>query len=245
MRSWVLFFAVIGILLSCQEDNNLEVPQNLQRYVELYSQNALGEVIACAASDAQDHDKSFVFYYPLLGATDIQYYESASLGINPNDYSNYERKELEIEPVFGGKLGRFVRIEAAEAWCVVTFRLQGTLHISNPIRLKNGTKPTEWINTVAIDHTTNLQPTFTWMDGQIVENVIYFQVISDIQNQFLSGTYTTEKSFQYKNDSNVVLHINTETPPTLSTGQEYNFTMMGVSEDNWVNLVIQKTFTAQ
>lgn len=244
MRAWALFFAVISMLLSCQDNDNTEV-QNLQQYIQLHSQNPLEEVIACAASDALNDTRTFVFYYPLLGATDIQYFESTATGINPNDFTNYKQKELEIESVFGGKLGRFVRIDSEEGWCVVTFKLQGVLHVSNPIRLKNASKPTEWINTVAIDHATSLQPRFTWMDGQIAENVIYFQVLSDLQDQFLSGTYTTEKTFQYKNDSNVVLHINTITPPALISGQDYNFTMMGVSEDNWVNLVIRKTFTAQ
>ena len=89
-------------------------------------------------------------------------------------------------------------------------------------------------------------PRFTWVDSAVAENVIYFQVISDVANNLLSGTYTIEKTFQYYNTSNVTLNITRELPPAeLEVGKNYNFTMMGVSTDNWVNLVIQKPFTAQ
>ena len=69
--------------------------------------------------------------------------------------------------------------------------------------------------------------------------------VRDAENNFLSGTYTFEKWFQYFNLSNVVLDINTSNPPNLIEGNSYNLTLMGVSEDNWVNLLIQKGFTGQ
>ena len=245
MRVRLLFFIAIISFISCQNDELIEEPQHLQAYIDVNSQNPLDEMIACAASDPNDPTISYAFYYPVTGATDIRYYESEIVTIDPNNFSLYKRKELAKEPVFGGKLERFVRAGSNEAWCVVTFKLQGALHVSNPIRLKNSTKPSEWTNAVAIDLSQSGAPKFSWNDGTIVENAIYFQVITDVQNQFLSGTYTYEKCFQYKNMANVVLHINTETPPDLEVGQDYNFVLMGVSEDNWVNLVVQNTFTAQ
>jgi len=232
-------------VVSCQNDEQVDGFQNLQTYIDANSQSPLDEVIACAASDPDDRAISYAFYYPVIGATDIRYYESETVAIDPNDFSLYSRKELANEPVFGGKLERFVRTDSEEAWCIVTFKLQGTLHISNPIRLKNGTKPSEWTDDVAIDLSQSGAPKFSWNDGTIVENSIYFQVITDVQNHFLSGTYTYEKYFQYRNMVNVVLDINTEVPPDLEVGQDYNFVLMGVSEDNWVNLVVQNTFTAQ
>ncbi|MDT7830817.1 hypothetical protein RQM59_00405 [Flavobacteriaceae bacterium S356] len=245
MRVRLLFLIVIISFVSCQDDEQIEELQNLQAYIDVNSQNPLDEVIACAASNSDDPAISYVFYYPVIGATDIRYYESEILNIDPNDLSLYKRKELTKESVFGGKLERFVRGGLEEAWCVVTFKLQGTLHISNPIRLKNSTKPSEWINTVAIDLSQSGSPKFSWNDGTIAENAIYFQVITNAQDDFLSGTYTYEKCFQYRNMANVVLNINTMTPPDLEVGQDYNFVLMGVSEDNWVNLVVQNTFTAQ
>ena len=89
-------------------------------------------------------------------------------------------------------------------------------------------------------------PEFTWQDGAIVENVIYFQVIQDDRGDLLSGTYTFDKHFKFYDLSNVVLNIRDLQPaPVLEEGRSYKFIMMGVSEDNWVNLVMEKDFQAK
>ena len=67
-------------------------------------------------------------------------------------------------------------------------------------------------------------------------------MVTDAQNNLLSGTYTYEKLFTYYNLENVVLNVTRENPPSLLSNNSYSFTMMGVSLDNWVNLVIQKDF---
>ena len=227
--------------------HNLEVVNiiNLQEYINQNSSQNLGEVIACAASNKVNTEITYVFYYPFIGATEIQYFETESTSVNPNIFSNYNLKELNKEPIFNGKLERFVKESNQEVWCIITFIFDGKLHKSNPIRIKNQTKPSEWTADVTIDFTEQLKPKFSWLDGNVDENEIYFEVLSDNQNDFLSGTYTTDKWFQYKNSSNVVLDINITEPVNLATNNTYNFTMMGVSEDNWVNLIIEKQFTAQ
>ncbi|MBA6156903.1 hypothetical protein H3Z83_10280 [Tenacibaculum sp. S7007] len=144
---------------------------------------------------------------------------------------------------FNGYLGRFVRNSTEDVWCIVTYKSSGKFHKSNPIRLKSQSKPTEWTDKVTIDESESLTPKFLWDDGIVKENRIYFQVITDADNNLLSGTYTYDKWFQYYKLSNVVLNITRETPPNLIKENNYDFTMMGVSEDNWVNLVIQKTLT--
>ena len=89
-------------------------------------------------------------------------------------------------------------------------------------------------------------PKFSWINNQFGDNAIYFQVVSDAQNNLLSGTYTVENEFQYYNTSNVVLNITTEEPPLLSIGALYNFTLMDVSTDNWVNLfILNKNFIVE
>jgi hypothetical protein len=98
---------------------------------------------------------------------------------------------------------------------------------------------------VTIDTSKTLEPIFTWVDGTYIENAAYFQVFTDSESNFLSGTFTTEKTFQYYNTLNVITNINVETPPVLILNDEYKFTLMGLSEDNWVNLMIQKSFIAQ
>lgn len=203
------------------------------------------EVIACAASKQNDNQTTYVFYYPIPNATNIQYFETESVHVDKNDFSKYKKVSLEKEAVFNGYLERFVRNNTKEVWCVVTYHSEGKFHKSNPILLKHQSKPTEWTDKLAIDFSEPLSPKFTWEDGTVKENVIYFQVVADATSNLLSGTYTYEKSFQYYNLSNVVLNITRTPPPSLLKNQDYIFTMMGVSEDNWVNLVIQKNFEAK
>jgi len=100
--------------------------------------------------------------------------------------------------------------------------------VSNPIRTKQNTKPSIWSEDVIIDQSVDMMPMFTWTNNAFGDNAIYFQVISDAQDNLL-----------------VVLNITTETPPNIITGNFYKFTLMDVSLDNWVNAVIQKTFEAE
>ena len=240
-----LYLFIIISFFSCSEKDELPIETNLQDYIKVHSDRELDNVITCAASDIENKHLSYVFYYPVEGATAIQYYESENASIDPNDFSNYKKIELEQSDVFGGKLKRFLRTNSEESWCVVTYLTEGKLHKSNPIRLKNDTKPTEWTDAVVLDSSQPLMPRFSWSDGTFTDSNIYFQVISRADDSFISGTYTTEKTFQFYNISNIVLNITDGIPNSLITGEQYNFTLMGVSEDNWVNLVIQKAFIVE
>lgn len=241
----ITLFLILLISISCTKEKLVIVPQNLQEYLNLNSGLLADEVIACAASDAFDTSISYIFYYPLNGATEIQYFETENTSVNEKEFSLYKRRELPREGVFNGYLERYVRNDVNEVWSIVTFKTNGKLHKSNPIRLKNQTKPTEWNYQVTIDSTENTSPKFSWQDGIYKENAIYFQVVSTINHDLLSGTYTNDKWFQYYKLDNVVLNITTKKPPVLEVDSEYNFLMMGVSLDNWVNLVIDKRFLIQ
>tara|TARA_R110002126_G_C10490437_1_gene503709 strand:+ start:18114 stop:18860 length:747 start_codon:yes stop_codon:yes gene_type:complete len=245
-KKHLILITVLAFFMSCSEDNDIITPRNLQEYITSISNDNLGNVIACAANADGNTGLTYIFYYPEDGVTDIRYYEADSLNIiDSNDFSNYKKQILISEEVFGGKLERFSRSSSVESWSIVTYVLEGKLHISNPIRLKNTSNTTTWLEEVSIDNSESLQPIFTWSDFGITDNAIYFQVISDEDNIFISGTYTNDNYFQYNDILNVVLNINTETPADLVLDDTYNFTLMAVSEDNWVNLVIQKSFIAQ
>lgn len=238
----VISFSVL--FFSCSEDNDINTPRNLQEYIDTLSSTDFGEVIACAANANGNTSLSYIFYYPETGATDIRYYEAEGLENDPNDFSKYRRNELAISDVFGGKLQRFSRSAETENWCLVTYMLNGKLHKSNPIRLKNATSPTVWDDEVTIEYSSLLEPKFTWSNLGTTNNAIYFQVISEKDNdEFISGTYTYDSYFQYFDDANVVNNINVPLiPADLEIDVEYVFTMMGVSTDNWVNLVIEESF---
>lgn len=239
------FVLIALLLLSCTKEKVSFTPNNLQEYLNQNSGLIADEVIACAASNEFDANVAYIFYYPIPTATEILYFETDDTTVNPNDFTQYKKRILPIEGVFNGYLGRFVRNDTKEVWSIVTYKTNGKLHKSNPIRLKHQTKATEYTNQVTIDATNSLSPKFVWQDGTYQDNEIYFQVITNANDDLLSGTYTYDKWFQYYQLNNVVLNVTREEPPALVLGDAYNFVMMGVSVDNWVNLVIINPFTAQ
>ena len=228
------------LLLSCFNDTDDVLTGTLSSYTKGVNIE-LGAVIACASSD-EITNEILTFYYPEAGAKNVRFYETSSIEVNPNEFLNYKQIFLESEPFFNGYLGKFTQASATEKWIIITFELNDEIKISNPIRTKQITKPTIWTNDVLISTLDPLMPNFSWEDNPFGDNAIYFQIISDIQNNLLSGTYTLENNFQYYNTNNVVLNITTQNPPALITKTKYNFTLMDVSEDNWVNWVVQKSF---
>ncbi|WP_439128182.1 hypothetical protein [Polaribacter sp.] len=239
-----LFFTIVFAILitACSQDNDVQVARSLQEYIEENPNFKTQSVLAYAANAAGNINLTYIFYYPEVGATDIRYYELTDPTLDKDNFANYRRQSLASAAVFGGKLARFARSSSIESWCLVTFVKEGVLHLSDPINIKNISKSTEYSNEVAINYKTITAPNFTWSDGNIKENAIYFQVISDEENNFISGTYTEEKFFQFYDTSNVTLNINTTKPEALIEDEIYNFTLMGISDDNWVNLIIEKQF---
>ena len=233
----------ISVLMSCSKDNDDRVLNTLESYVFNKSFET-GAVIACAASDA-DTNAVLTFYYPEEGASNIRFYETENAQVDKSDFSNYRQVSLQGEPFFNGYLEKFTQSSSNEKWIIVSFEFDNEIKLSNPIRSKQISKPTVWNDAVTINQDVSKMPNFMWEDDAFGDNAIYFQVISDEQNNLLSGTYTYDNHFQYYNTTNVILNVTTQTPPTLIVGDDYNFTLMDVSEDNWVNLVIQKMFEAQ
>lgn len=207
-------------------------------------------LIACAAGGSSEIFSSSshpisIFFLPEGNATDFRYFETNDLVADNKDFSTYQEVKLNDTPVFGGFLRYFERATIEEErWSIVTYVNDGIIHYSNPIRLKFSEKPTEVNNALlTFDQSEKLSPRFTWLDGQIDENVIYFHTVTDSQGTLLSGTYTTDKTWQFYDLSNVVLNIrDVSPPPTLSTDNNYQYTMLAVSIDNWVNLIIEKRF---
>ncbi len=246
MRSNFIYILICFFsFLSCVENEDIEVVKTLQDVIDNNSNLILGEVIACAGSKKSNNNISYIFYYPVPSANNIQFFETENINVDKNDFSKYKLKTLPKEALFNGYLERFVRGSSTEAWCIITYLTNGKFHKSNPILLKNQTKSTEWVNEVTIDFSESLEPKFIWVDGRIKENEIYFQVVTNSDNDLLSGTYTYDNWFQYYKLSNVVLNVTREAPPSLIKNNNYGFTMMGVSEDNWVNLVVEKQFRAK
>ncbi len=235
-------------VLSCSKDDGPET-NNLQVYLQT-SSNMVNELIACAAGGPSNvlaspsHPVS-IFFLPEGNATNFQYFETENIETPNDDFSAYTQVDLNDVPVFGGFLRYFERQPTQnEKWGIVTYENNGAIHYSNPIRIKFSEKPTEVNNSLlTLDQTESLSPRFTWEDGLIPENAIYFHAITGTDGNLLSGTYTFDKTWQFYDLSNVVLNIrDINPPPSLSPNNNYQYTMLAVSLDNWVNLIIQRDF---
>ena len=239
-----IFSVLLLVFLSCSSDDGGATILEGSRLDEMLAERevVLANVIACAASNV-DPTKVSVFLYPRPNASNIRYYETVSAEDDKDDFSNYSLREPPLFDVFNGFLLRYEVEPEREKWVIVTFEEGGMVHVSNPIRLKQLSGPTEYLSdNVIVDFSEGNMPQFTWVDGRITDSIIYFHVISDAENELLSGTYTLERQFQYYKLENVVLNITEETPPTLTMDTTYTFTLLAVSEDNWVNLFSEVPF---
>ncbi len=239
MRS-VIFFILVMVAVGCSSDlENQDV--TLQDALKNKTP-VVDNVIACAASNEND-DLVSVFFYPREGVTNIRYYETEDTSISKTDYDQYYRLEIPAFDVFNGYLKKFEVAVAEERWVIVSFEEDGKIHLSNPIRLKQLSKPTEYVSkNIKVGSLETGKRLFTWEDGKYTDSKIYFQVVSDDAGNLLSGTYTFENNFQYYDLDNVVLNITNDTPPALKAEADYTFTLMAVSEDNWVNLFSEIEF---
>ncbi|WP_299618277.1 hypothetical protein [uncultured Tenacibaculum sp.] len=241
---WLLFVLVIFISCSDQEKGSDVSETILSDFLQLNTNKELDEVIACAGSD-RDFNSVSIFYFPEAGSFDFRYYETDDVNVNPDDFSNYKLKNLPINGVFGNKLSAFKREQQHEAWGIVTYQTNGKLHKSNSIRLKHLSELTDYNSNITIDNSTSLSPKFTWQASTGNTDAIYFQVLLEENDNFISGTYTFDQFFRYYDTSNVVLTINTNTPPELEVANNYQFIVLAVSLDNWVNSYSYTNFTAE
>jgi len=252
------YLLFIFVFLACgeQEIDTIIDATNLAEFVDEAEERLVRDsLIACALGGQgtflSNDDATLpvsILFYPEGNATDFKYFETATIEVNPDDLTNYEQKELPHTPIFNGYLRRFERAAIDQnIWCRVTFIRDGNLHISNAIRIKYSDIPTEHnTSLLAIDQAEPGSPNFTWEDGIIPENVIYFHALLDADGELVSGTYTFDRQFQFYNLSNVVLNIRDVTPaPSLIPNDDYQLVIMGVSLDNWVNLLLDVSFQAK
>ena len=244
----LFFLTIVLILLSCNDEVLLD-ERILSDYLELNNSLELGDIVACAGGNENGllglaSKPTDIIFYPIEDATDFRYFESEDV-VNINDFSKYIEKNLTNESVFNGYLWKFNNEPfSGEKMGIVSYRTPGKIHICTPIRQKTNIKPTE-VNPDLVEINENgVTPSFSWTDGVIDENAVYFHVISDIENNFISGTYTFEKTFTFYDLSNVIFNItDTTSTPSLKPDEDYRFTLMGVSADNWINLFVEKEFS--
>lgn len=244
----IIFISMLLFIASCNDDEPTTL-LSLEQYLAENEALTPADIIACAGGKENGlfndpSEPTSVFFYPIEGATDFRYFEAANIADSLN-FANYFEKDLEDEPIFNGYLWKFKNLDfEGERMGVVTYKTPGNIHTCTPIRLKTNVKPTELNNGLVNTTISGQSAAFQWEDGLIQENVIYFQVISDLNGNLISGTYTIDKNFTFYELDNVVLNItDPSTNPMLEPQTEYVFTLMAVSEDNWVNLFSDFGFT--
>ncbi len=244
----IKYVLILLVVIACNQDDvdADDTSVQIQTLADLVAQNnvQIDNVIACA-SGSENENETIAYVYPRPGSSDLRYFETTDATVDKNDYQQYVPVDLEAEDLFNGFLKTFTNQTQEEKWVIISFREDGDLHISNPIRLKHQTQNTLFTDAIEIDESQEAMPLFNWENSTNPEDAIYFQVVSDMTNELLSGTYTFENHFRYYDLDNVVLNITQETPPDLIIDDMYGFLLMGVSEDNWVNVLGQRTFIAQ
>ena len=145
------FLFSILITIGCSDDKLTDV-SSLENFLADETV-VIDNVIACAANSAEVGYVD-IFFYPRTNAEDFRLFETNDLTANKNDFLSYTEHVFPIHDVFNGYLKRFQADAEQEKWVIIAFRENGKIHISNPIRLKHKSKPTEVKNTVTVDKTT-------------------------------------------------------------------------------------------
>jgi hypothetical protein len=244
---YLKYILIVLVLTSCSiEDSRTLINNNnlLSAYIEGETIE-VGAVIACAGNNIVNTDMVEIYFYPESNAVNLKLYGTNSIEIDPNNFSNYNLVPLNNVPFFNGYLRKFTESFTSERWFIVSYEINDEIKLSNPIRTKNLTQPTLFSSQITINQEQFLMPLFSWEVNSEANNAIFFHVLSTIDDNLLSGTYTFESQFQYYKTDNVVLNITDGVPPDLILGQDYKFTVMDVSEDNWVNKLFIMQFTSE
>ncbi|NQY05561.1 MAG: hypothetical protein HRT68_04980 [Flavobacteriaceae bacterium] len=244
MKVFRIILIVVSLsFMNCTDNNDLGPQVVFLNTLDVYLEDATfetGAVIACAGNTGGGNSVRTIFY-PAPGMTNFRLFASDASN-DPNDHSEYEITEAINFGLFNGALNAFDNILSSEKWFIVTAELNDEIKLSDPIRVKHITKPTTLIQDLNINFFDSLTPTFQWSDSADTEDVIYFEVVSDIDDNMLSGTYTQDPTFVYYDTSNVVLNITQGTPTQLTAGNQYIVSVMGISADNWINVFITESF---
>ena len=239
------------LFLSCTQSDDLRV-NSLGSYIDEHKEwLPFDQLVACAAggqSGFLDDPEAplSMFFYPKLYSTNFRYYETVGSEQDSGDLNVFlAREDVGIEPLFNGFMARFpLAAPGEDKWARVSFVSNDTLWYCKPVRIKYHEKPSLFDpNLVAIDIDQQSQPSFAWEQEDDLDNIIYFQIVVDQRGDALSATYTTDKNWSYYNLQNVVFNV-TRPGPTLplEANKTFDFILMGISEDNWVNTLSKKTF---
>ncbi|MCI5058985.1 MAG: hypothetical protein MRY83_22920 [Flavobacteriales bacterium] len=237
-----LILLLIILSFSCEKDGEVSVrnTQTLDEYITaLEKPSGYREVISCAAH-ASNFDGINVFYLPKAGSHSYKLFTTNTEGFEYR-YSEFFEAAAQLDDIFNGAMQKFRLLDKTVKQCVVTYIKNDTVFISDPIVIKPDAEGVP-SNLLQIDLEDSLNPNFSWKNDTLRDNLIYFQIVSDQNDNILSGTYTYDKWFQYLDRNNVVLDTKPDFVP-LKTSEPYKITIMAVNDYNWVNWIVEDQFS--
>ncbi|MCV6628644.1 MAG: hypothetical protein OIF50_02170 [Flavobacteriaceae bacterium] len=201
-------------------------------------------IVAVASSDPDKANGVKILFYPKSGATDFRLYYQVEADKDSLDYAAYRLvKDSTIAALYTGFYQEFQIDSLAPHWAIVTFEHQKILHTSPPIRLQHIENQTRTSNTVSIDHSIAASPRFRW--DSISPNNKFLYLISDENPHIQSSGISSDRSYTYGNQNNVVLDLNESPAPTLVKNKLYTFKVFELTPNNWTTRLLTANFEAQ
>ena len=259
-----LLLTILLSLVACsktQVDDPIVKINNLQEYLELNASLETKEIFAFGVSvntygnpnkDFENNstihfynNKPFYNHNPTLEV--VSCYETESVNVDKNDFSQYKRKDLMYRN--GGFFSYIDRPSdnSTEVWAIVTYKDNGVLYMSKPIKIQPKNKPLHFFNNpngVSVNFSNKFLPEFSWEDGVYSDSETFSQEISDLTGTLLTSTVTNDKNLKYKNSSNLMYNFSKEVGwGTLKLNKEYAIYVYGTDKDNWATMHIRTLFT--
>ena len=264
MLKKVYFLFIIVLLSSCTksgaEDNSAININNLQEYLEVNSSLVTKEMFAYGKSvsntdldvdEIYNYDAYISFYnnkrfYNVYQSLDeLMYFESEHIVIDENDFTNYKRRAIDYSYTsnFFTTMKRRSN-DPKQVWAIVTYKFNGILYKSNPIKIQVKNKPIEYIQpaNISINTSNKFKPKFSWVDG-IYDNSESFVQLIESKNGPLSSTLTENSWLDYENSDNVIFNFSREIPwLNFESNEQYNIVVYGLDNSNWANLKLSSSF---
>lgn len=161
MKFRIIFIFFASFLLNSCEGNLDEPTQLLTQVIKFYEDLGQEKLTAFAVGDPNSLDGSYIYFLPVEGVTNIQYFQTNTTQKIPTNFENYNVLDLELQDVYGGKLKRFVRLDRLESYSIITYQANGNFYMSDPIKLKYRSEPTVFTDVVTINQSQSLMPQFS------------------------------------------------------------------------------------
>jgi len=249
MKINLFFLAIVLVVISCDNslDDRLHI-RHLDDYLTYHEDLDKIEPLAFAANNKTNTSATDIYCYLETDADFIYYFETSSIDVDPTDFTQYKLTHLQRVRVFGENTKplstgfvKHMQPTSQEAWCIVGYEADNKLYISSKIRLKQQSQPTVFSDALNIDNSNVALPIISWEKGAFDNTTAYLELVTDNNIELISATITEDLFYKYNDDSNVIKTISPVTAPIISANT-YSFSVLGIGNDNWVNLWIDKNY---